>query len=156
LGGDVESVTAAELKCGYQRDIEAETLAAAVFKTTGGAIGTITGTTLAYDGLDQRVLICGTTGSAAFRNDELIQFKTEKPYSEPDPAPPEPPKTPDTKASAPLGMSTVSHRANIRDFILAVRENRVPAVTAQDQRKVVRAINLIYEKARVGPYVGKS
>jgi len=156
LGGDVESVTAAEVKCGYQRDIEAETLAAAVFKTTGGAIGTITGTTLAYDGLDQRVLICGTTGSAAFRADDLVQFKTEKPYNEPDPAPPEPAKLPDGKSSAPLNMSTVSHRANIRDFIFAVRENRAPAVTGEDQRKVVRAINLIYQKAKVGPYAGKS
>jgi predicted dehydrogenase len=152
LGGDIESITSADLKCGYQRDIEAETLAVATLRTTGGALGTITGTTLAFDGLDQRVLICGTSGSAAFRNDELVQFRTEKPYTEPDPPAPELVKMIDGKASAPLSMSTVSHRANIRDFILAVRENRTPAVTGEDQRKVVRAINLIYEKARVGVY----
>ncbi|HEX8340212.1 MAG TPA: Gfo/Idh/MocA family oxidoreductase, partial [Tepidisphaeraceae bacterium] len=60
LGGDLEEVISATCAEGLDRDIEAETLAVATLRLKGGALGTLTGTTLAYDGLPQRVLICGT------------------------------------------------------------------------------------------------
>ena len=41
---------------------------------------------------------------------------------------------------------------NIRDFALALREGRPPAVTGEGCRKVTRVLNLIYETAGVGPF----
>jgi predicted dehydrogenase len=49
-------------------------------------------------------------------------------------------------------MNTDGHLGNIRDFVMAVRENRRPLVSGDDQRRVIRVLNLIYEKARVGPF----
>ena len=79
LGGDIEEVISATCDS-RDRNIEAETLAVATIRLKNGALGTITGTTLAYDGLDQRVLICGTEGSAAFAGDNLVYFKTKQPF----------------------------------------------------------------------------
>ena len=38
------------------------------------------------------------------------------------------------------------------DRALAVREGRAPLVTGEEYRKVTRVLNLIYERARVGPF----
>jgi UDP-N-acetyl-2-amino-2-deoxyglucuronate dehydrogenase len=154
LGGDIAEVTAADLRCGYERDIEAETVAAAIVRLESGAVGTITGTTLAYDGLPQRVLICGTEGSAAFSGDELTHFKTMRPFEAGDAA--------ITSATAstggesdPMAISGDGHLGNIREFATAVSSGRQPFVTGRDARQMVRALNLIYEKAQVGPWARK-
>ena len=151
LGGDIEEVISATCES-RDRNIEAETLAVATIRLKNGALGTMTGTTLAYDGLDQRVLICGTEGSASFAGDNLTYFKTKEPFAEEGAGENARNDTGSNTASDPLALSSNSHEANIRDFIMAVRENREPLVTAEDQRKVVRALNLIYEKAGVGRY----
>jgi predicted dehydrogenase len=49
-------------------------------------------------------------------------------------------------------MSRAGHLGNITDFVMAVREGRRPLVTGEDQRRVIRVLNLIYEKAQVGPF----
>jgi predicted dehydrogenase len=156
LGGDIAEVTSAELKCGYERDIEAETVAVATVRLKNGALGTITGTTLAYDGLSQRVIICGTEGSAGFSGDELIHMKTLRPFEECEPLTTTAAglKT-GGGASDPMAISGDGHLGNIRDYATAVSHGRQPFVTGQDSRKVVRALNLIYEKARVGPWAQK-
>ena len=56
LAGDVDDVLYAVCDCGKERKIETETVAAATLRFKNGAIGTITGTTLAYEGLPQRAL----------------------------------------------------------------------------------------------------
>jgi UDP-N-acetyl-2-amino-2-deoxyglucuronate dehydrogenase len=151
LGGDLAEVISATCETKL-RDIEAETLAVATVRLVNGALGTVTATTLSYDGFDQRVLICGTEGSASFSGDDLVGFKTKRPF-EPEAASSETSDVPkDNKAKDPLALGATSHLANIQDFVLAVAEKREPFVTGHDQRKVVRALNMIYEKARVGPY----
>jgi UDP-N-acetyl-2-amino-2-deoxyglucuronate dehydrogenase len=160
LGGDIAEVTSADLKCGYERDIEAETVAVATVRLKNGALGTITGTTLAYDGLSQRVLICGTEGSAGFSGDELIHMKTMRPFEEGDAAATDAASSSARKASGgssdPMSIGGDGHLGNIRDYVLAVQAGRQPFVTAQESRKMVRALNLIYEKARVGRWAVKA
>lgn len=151
LGGDLDDVISATCAPGFERKIEAETLAVATIRLKNGALGTITGTTLAYDGLPQRVLICGTDGSAAFSGDELIYFKTREPFETED-ATATKSSTTATGASDPLALSGDGHLGNIKDFVLAIREGRKPYVTGEDQRRVTRVLNLIYERAGVGPY----
>jgi len=153
LAGDVDEVLSASCAAGFLRKIEAETLAVAALRFKNGALGTITGTTLAYEGLPPRVMVCGTEGSAILCDDELLYFKTARPFED---------STPmanvttgalgDKRASQPLALSADFHQANIRDFVLAIRDGRTPMVSAEDSLRVVRVINMIYEKAKVGPY----
>ena len=150
-GCDVAEVLSATCET-RERAIEAETLAVATVRMENGALGTITGTTLAYDGLPQRVLICGTEGSAGFSGDDLTYFKTKRPFEEEQIASKPLDATGDNKARDPLALSSQGHEANIRDFIGAVAEGREPLCTGADALRVVRLLNRIYEKARIGPY----
>jgi UDP-N-acetyl-2-amino-2-deoxyglucuronate dehydrogenase len=150
LAGDVEDVLSATCAPGRLREIEGETLAVATVKLANGALGTIAATTLAFDGLPQRVLICGVDGSAAFADDELVYFKTRRPFLDDSPAAEA--VAANNRAADPLAMSTAGHLGNITDFVMAVREGRRPLVTGEDQRRVIRVLNLIYEKAQVGPF----
>jgi UDP-N-acetyl-2-amino-2-deoxyglucuronate dehydrogenase len=153
LAGDVDEVLSATCEPGRLRDIEGETLAVATVRLVSGALGTITATTLAFDGLPQRVLICGVDGSAAFADDELVYFKTRRPFDDESvSAAAAAARTADHRAAEPLAMSADGHLGNIRDFVLAVRENRRPLVTGEDQKRVIRVLNMIYEKAGVGPF----
>jgi predicted dehydrogenase len=150
LAGDVQEVLSGTCEPGRLRDVEGETLAVATIRLSSGALGTITATTLAFDGLPQRVLICGVDGSAAFADDELIYFKTRRPFH--DDSISAAPASADNRASNPLALNNDGHLGNIRDFVMAVHENRRPLVTGEDQRRVIRVLNLIYEKAGVGPF----
>jgi len=154
LGGDVDEVLSATCET-RDRNIEAETVAVATVRLVDGAIGSITGTTLAYPGLPQRVLICGSEGSAAFVGDELVSFATKRPFEYEPPADmlPIPVNAePDGKNTAanPLAMQSIHHTANYRNFIRSVRAGVKPLVTGEDQYRVSRVLNLIYEKAGVG------
>ena len=153
LAGDVEEVISATCKAGYLRKVEAETLAVATVRLKNGALGTITGTTLAYEGLPQRLLVCGTDGSAAFCGDELVYFKTRQPFE--DPAEKESISTDGPgagRAADPLALNIEPHVRNIRDFCEALRDGRTPMVSDEDSMRVVRLLNEIYKKAEVGPY----
>ena len=158
LAGDAVDVMSATCDCGKGRTIEAETVAIATARLASGALATIIGTTLAYDGMPQRLLICGTEGSAQFAGDELTYFKTSRPFLEEGDAQAPVAETAsaagENRASDPLAMSHAGHLDNIRDFALAVKEGRRPLVTGEEYRKVTRVLNLIYERAGVG-LVGK-
>jgi predicted dehydrogenase len=151
LAGDVQEVLSATCAPGQMRDIEGETLAVATVRLVNGALGTITATTLAFDGLPQRVLICGVDGSAAFADDELVYFKTRRPFVD-DAVQSASSSAADNRSANPLALSTDGHLGNIRDFVMAVKENRRPLVSGEDQKRVIRVLNLIYERAGVGPF----
>lgn len=154
LAGPVQEVISATLCPGLHRSIEGETLGAAVVRFENGALGTITMTTLAYDGFPERVDVSGTRGSAMLVGDHLAHFTTQEPFDTGEEAP-DPTKADDMRggtAKDPLALSGDGHLGNIRDFVLAVQEGRDPIVSAQAARPAVALLNMIYEKARVGPY----
>ncbi|HEY3331885.1 MAG TPA: Gfo/Idh/MocA family oxidoreductase [Capsulimonadaceae bacterium] len=156
LGGDVEEVISATCDT-RDRDIEAETVAVATIRLKNGALGSVTGTTLAYPGLPQRVLICGSEGSASFVGDDLTFFETKRPFEYEPPAellPKASMKSPDgeNKGANPLALFGNQHAANYRNFITSVRAGVRPLVTGEDQYKVCRVLNLIYKAAGVGPF----
>lgn len=153
LAGDVEEVLHAELRSGLERNIEAETVAAVIVRLASGAIGTITATTLAYDGMPQRVLICGTEGSCAFTGDDLTYFKTKRPFEDRLVESEDPVRPAQGGADNPLSIGASGHLANIRDFALAIRGKRQPQVTGHDSRKFTRVLNLIYAKAGIPGFV---
>lgn len=150
LAGEVVEITDATAHCGLERNIEAETVAVAKGRLASGALATITGTTLAYNGLPQRVVICGTEGSAAFEGDTLTHFKTSKPFEEGETA--DGGSTPGGAADA-MSIGTNLHTLNIKDFATAIQEGRQPLATGIDGRRVVDALNKIYRAAKVGPFL---
>jgi UDP-N-acetyl-2-amino-2-deoxyglucuronate dehydrogenase len=156
LAGDAIDVMSATCDCGKGRTIEAETVAVATARLESGALATIIGTTLAFDGMPQRLLICGTEGSAQFTGDDLTFFKTSRPFNSPDDAHADihaaAPGAAENRASDPLAMSNQGHLDNIRDFAMAIKQGRQPLVTGEEYRKVTRVLNLIYERAGVGPF----
>lgn len=157
LAGDAVDVLSAACDCGKGRTIEAETVAVATARLASGALATIIGTTLAFDGMPQRLVICGTEGSCQFVGDDLAHFKTMRPFEEvaethADVAHAAKGAPGENRAADPLAMSNAGHLENIRDFALAVREGRRPLVTGEEYRKVTRVLNLIYHRAGVGPF----
>lgn len=156
LAGPVAEVLSATLRPGLRRTIEAETLGVATVRFESGALGTITMTTLAFDGFPERVDVSGTRGSAMLVGDDLAHFKTQDPFEADDASDGAPSPTNDAeaaaKASDPLALSGDGHLGNIRDFALAVREGREPLVSATEARRAVNLLNMIYEKAGVGPF----
>lgn len=153
LAGPVAEVLSATLRPGYERRIEAETLGVVTVRYESGALGTITMTTLAFDGFPERVDVSGTLGSAMLVGDDLAHFKTQKPF-EPDSSASTVGSTSDAgaKAADPLALSDDNHLKNIYDFVRAVQEGREPLVSAAEARRAVALLNMIYEKAKVGPF----
>ncbi len=158
LAGPVAEVLSATLRPGLHRQIEGETLGVVTVRFESGALGTLTMTTLAYDGFPERVDVSGTKGCAMLVGDHLAHFKTQEPYSDAEAFSPAPPllgaggDAAQNTANDPLALSADGHLGNIRDFVQAVREGREPQVSARSARPAVALLNMIYEKARVGPY----
>lgn len=149
LAGDVEEVLHAELRTGLERNIEAETVAAVIVRFACGAVGTITGTTLAYAGMPQRVVICGTDGSCAFAGDDLTYFKTKHPFEAETNGATLPSAPAANTAASPLSLGAQGHLANFRDFVSALREHRTPLVTGHDARRFTKVLKMIYAKAGI-------
>ena len=153
LAGPVVEVLSATLTPGFHRSIEGETLGVVTVRFANGALGTLTMTTLAYEGFPERVDVSGTKGSAMLVGDHLAHFTTQDPYDDGEAAPETAPAdTGENKASDPLALSGDGHLGNVRDFVLAVREGRDPIVSARAARQAVALLNMIYEKAKVGPF----
>ena len=155
LAGPVAEVLSATLRPGLHRTIESETLGVATVRFENGALGTITMTTLAYDGFPERVDVSGTQGCAMLVGDDLAHFKTQDPFEDGQATEAAPALTSDdaaAKASDPLALSGDGHLGNVRDFVLAVQEGREPLVSATEARRAVNLLNMIYKKAGVGPF----
>ena len=82
LAGPVAEVLSATLTPGFHRAIEGETLGVVTVRFESGALGTLTMTTLAYDGFPERVDVSGTKGCAMLVGDHLTHFKTQDPYED--------------------------------------------------------------------------
>ncbi len=158
LAGEVVEVLSATLRPGFHRTIEGETLGVATVRYASGALGTITMTTLSYDGFPERVDISGTQGSGMLVGDHLTHFKTAAPFEEDaDPLGAGAGGAEDhvdtaEKSKDPSAVGTEGHLSNIRDFVLAVRDRREPLVSAASARRAVNLLNMIYKAAKVGPY----
>ena len=153
LAGPVAEVLSATLRPSLHRTIEAETLGVVTLRFESGALGTLTMTTLAYDGFPERVDVSGTRGSAMLVGDHLAHFTTQEPYTDTEQTPlTAPADTGENKSSDPLALSGEGHLGNIRDFVEAVQSGRPPLVSARSARPAVALLNMIYEKARVGPF----
>ncbi len=163
LVGPVSAVSALTRTAAHQR-IEVEDAAVAALTFSNGAIGTLVATTAAYDGLPVRLDIFGTEGSAIIEGDrlKLLTFKTGETYAS-------------EKAAAHAlrvargGTASVkddasyreaaaepgavwgdAHRAQIQDFLRAIRNGGKPLIDDRSGREPVEIILAVYESARSG------
>ena len=136
----------------HQR-VEVEDIAVAVVKLPGGALGVIHATTAAYPGLDVSLRLYGARGSAVITDDEL-EFLHENLGAAPEIKPggrtdlnqvTEEDRLP--IRPTPLGPA---HRAQLADFIDAVRTGRPPSVGSADGRASLSVVLGMYESARTG------
>ena len=145
--GPVESISA---NCAtLVKQIEVEDTAVALVKFKNGAIGTITGTTTAYPGLEARIGIHGEHGSAIIEGESLItwEFKDKLPEDEAIRASAS--ETKSTGAGDPTEkLRSEGHQLQVADMIAAINEDREPMVNGESGRKAVEIINAIYESSR--------
>jgi UDP-N-acetyl-2-amino-2-deoxyglucuronate dehydrogenase len=139
--------------CLAHERIEVEDTAVAVVKFASGALGMIHGTTAAYPGLDASLRVFGSKGSAVISNDELV-FLHENAGD-----------APEIGMSEMTGLNQVgeeyrigpedqslgrAHRAQLADFVEAVRTGRAPRVGTAEARTSLSVILAMYESASTG------
>jgi len=166
LAGDVDEVYGRSLTGAHDR-IEVEDIVTATLKFRSGAVGSVTATTAAFDGLPARLDLFGTEGSAIIEGDRLkmLVLKSGESFNS------------ETAASHAIsvargGTASVkdnaiqrestyeggsvwgdAHKAQLEDFVEAIRENREPMISGESARKSVATILAIYESARTGKVV---
>jgi predicted dehydrogenase len=166
LVGGVASIYAHTLTAAHER-IEVEDVAAAALTFRNGAVGTLIATTAAYDGLPVRIDIFGTEGSATLEGDNLTRLvlKSGKKYQTTEAADHAisvarggTHSVRDAVArrvqSAPVAAAWGdAHRAQIEDFIQAIRTDTDPLITPRAARAPVEIILSAYRSAKSGEVV---
>ncbi|MCK5844938.1 MAG: Gfo/Idh/MocA family oxidoreductase [Victivallales bacterium] len=145
--GPVKSVTA---RCEtLARKIEVEDTAVAIIKFMNGSIGTITGTTTAYPGLDSRIGIHGEFGSAILEGESLVVWKFKDELPEDDDIREAASKTKSSGAQDPTkNLKSEGHQLQVSDMVAAIRDDREPMVNGESGRKAVEIITGIYRSSR--------
>jgi len=141
----------------FAHEIETEDKTAAVLTFQNGALGTLTTTTAAYPGLETEVLIHGTKGSVAVR-DDLAHWRIQGESKEAEEQEEKQmlaaygPRTQRdaTVASDPFAFATRGHLAQFEDMVGAIREDREPANPASSTRHTVQILEAVYESGRTG------
>ena len=163
LAGGVESLWAQTRTAAHER-IEVEDVAVAALTFTNGAVGTLTATTAAYDGFPVRIDIYGTEGTAILEGDRLrtLTFKNGESYASEEAAA-------HALSVARGGTASVrdeagqrapaadpgavwgdAHRAQIEDFLRAIRTDTKPLIDGRAGRKPLEIILGVYRSARTG------
>lgn len=140
----------------FAHRMETEDLGIALVTFENGAIGTITGATCVYPGLDASIEIVGKRGTIVSRDNRIatwhIQGDNEQKesseilsiYGS---------SQSGTGASDPMAISNMGHILQIEDMVNAIREDREPIVNGEEARKAVAIICSIYESMRTGEEV---
>lgn len=123
-----------------QREIEVEDTLAATLRFANGALGTITATTTAVPGFPHRIEIYGTRGSIQIEGEAVQRWTGVDGEGNP---------VDRTEEAAASGVMTsaAGHAALVRDFVLALREDRAPAADGAEARRSLAAVLQIYRAA---------
>ena len=121
--------------------IEVEDLAGASIVFESGAIGLMLASTAAYPGRPVRLTIHGDQGTAILDDETLAYFAS---------ANGEAPDAPTLAGPEDWGEIELAHLAQYRDFVVAVRDGRPPAITLEAGRRSLATVLAVYESARTG------
>ena len=118
----------------------------ALLEFAEGAIGTITASTLAKPGFSPKLEVFTERGTFVMENDCIVLWEID---GIDNPAAPVK-KTLHSAAKSASVADTSGHEAIIKDFVDAVNNNTVPAVSGDDARHATEIILAIYRSAREG------
>ena len=169
LTGGISSLYAQTRTSAHER-IEVEDVAVAALTYESGAIGTLTATTAAWEGYPVRIEIYGTEGTAILEGDRLkmLKLKTGAEYrteesaahalsvarggtaSVKEEAATRLTSATGTAAADPGAVWGDAHRAQIEDFIRAIRTDGKPLIDGREGRKPLEIITGVYRSARTG------
>jgi predicted dehydrogenase len=166
LAGPVKTVSAIARTSAHER-IEVEDVVVATLEFASGAVGTLTATTAAYDGLPARLDLFGTAGSAILEGDRVKLLKTKDGLINVSQQPSAHAVSVAMGGTASVKDETArrlaeaaladpgevwgdSHREQLRDFVRAIRTNGRPLIDAAEGRKPVEIILAVYQSSRTG------
>ncbi len=149
--GDVKTVRA-ETRLVAHQGIEVEDTAIAMLEFATGAMGVIQGSTACWsrDGHPAEVQITGSQGSVFMTDDKFRVWEFLNPQDG------------DQKikrdfgwtaeiggagAADPTAIDYHWHQKNFEDVLLALKENRAPAIDGQEGRRSIALVNAIYRSA---------
>ncbi|RXZ01524.1 Gfo/Idh/MocA family protein [Fictibacillus sp. S7] len=143
--GPVDEVFSYCVNRAHER-IEVEDIAAATVKFKNGAIGLIEGNTAAYPGFSAKLEIYGSEGSVIIENDQVKEWRFKNGHVD------EPPKVEKNHitGSSNANISHDSHKQQIQEFLLCIREDREPLVNGWEARKTLEIILAIYQSSKTG------
>jgi predicted dehydrogenase len=155
-----------QIRTAAHERIEVEDVAVATLAYANGAVGTLTATTAAWDGFPVRIEIYGTEGTAILEGDALKQLKLKGGDAYVSEAAAAhalsvarggTASVRDDSAQRLLGASADpgavwgdAHRAQLEDFLEAVRTGRRPLIDGREGRKPLALIQAVYRSARTG------
>lgn len=129
----------------FTHNIEVEDLVVAGLKFRSGALGAIIGTTSIYPGLPTRLSICGDLGSAILEGDvlQLMELKSGEKYEK---------KREIESASwiRPEAAPPTNHAELLKDFSMAIIEDRSPKVDGYEGKRSIEVIRGIYKSFMEG------
>lgn len=124
-------------------NIEGEDLGVAILNFENGALGTIEASTSLYPGYRERLEIYGEKGSIILEGGQIIhwnlkgkedQFSGQKTHAS-------------SGASDPMSVDYILHKAQIKDMVDAIHEDREPLVNGEIARKSLECILKIYQSS---------
>jgi len=139
-------VTVSALVGTLHHDIEVEDVAAATIGFESGALGVIQASTVTHPGFPSRLEIHGTEGYALFEADKLRRFAKKGQEQ----AVAEVTQQAQGSWSRPEAVVPTNHYRLIKDFALAVKDQRAPLVDGAEGRKSVELIEAIYKSSASG------
>ena len=169
LAGGVTSLYAQTRTLAHER-IEVEDTAVAALTFASGAIGTLTATTAAWEGYPVRIDIFGTEGAAIIEGDRLktLKLKSGEEFQSEEAAAhalsvarggtASVKEEAATRLTVPSGGAAAdpgavwgdAHRAQIEDFLRAIRTDTQPLIDGRAGRKPLEIITGVYRSSRTG------
>ena len=149
LMGEVATVSAYQNTLTHQIEVEDTIVAGLQF--CNGAMGTITASTSVFQGLNKRLEILGSEGTAIIEAEEPILWNFQKPWISKDQIIQKQNGIHRRQdPGSPIIEDLWGHQQQILDMIGAIRDDRPPAITGEDGAKSVELVLAIYESARKG------
>jgi UDP-N-acetyl-2-amino-2-deoxyglucuronate dehydrogenase len=130
-----------------RREIEVEDTLGAALRFANGAIATLTATTTAAPGSPHCIEIYGTAGGIQIEGETVRRWALAD-ASRASVVPPATGAPAHADAGGdPRGIAPTGHSAIVRDFIVALRENRPPLVDGAEGRRSLATVLAVYQAA---------
>lgn len=125
------------------RPSETEDSAVAILEFTGGAVGTLEGSTTCCPGYPRRLEICGDRGSVVLQEEDILCWDL----------PGEPPALDAHNSHAssdPSAISFSGHERQLRNMVNAILYGEPLLVDAKEGRKPIEIILAVYQSSKTG------